>query len=185
MTRSIRLASISVLVLGALAVSACGSGDNIEARNESAESVAEKVAKADIRPSPGRWESNMKIVKMELPGMPPEAQGFLKSQLGKVQSSVSCLTEEEAAKSEQDFFKPPKASDCKYNNFSMGGGKIEADMTCQDKGSSQNMKMSGTYGSDAYAMQVSADGNMQGQAMSMAMEVESKRVGDCDGSEKG
>jgi hypothetical protein len=185
MTRTIRLASLSALAIGMLALSACDSGDKIEAENESAESVAEKVAKSDIRPNPGRWESQMKIVKMELPGMPPEMQGMMKSQLGKLQTSASCLTKEEADKSEQDFFKPPKASDCKYNSFSMGGGEIEADMTCQENGSAQNMKMSGTYGEDAYAMQVTADGKIGDQAMSMAMEVASKRVGECDGSEEG
>ncbi|MDG2004168.1 MAG: DUF3617 domain-containing protein [Novosphingobium sp.] len=185
MTRSIRLASISVLVTGALAVSACGGGDTIEAENESVEAVAEKVAKADVRPNPGRWESKMKIVKMELPGLPAEAQGMMKSQLGKVTTSASCLTKEEAEKSEQDLFMPPKTSDCKYNSFSMGGGKLEADMTCQENGSAQAMKMSGTYSENAYAMQVSADGKIGDQAMSMAMEVESKRVGDCDGSEEG
>ena len=84
MTRSIRLASISVLVTGALAVSACGGGDTIEAENESVEAVAEKVAKADVRPNPGRWESKMKIVKMELPGLPAEAQGMMKSQLAPI-----------------------------------------------------------------------------------------------------
>jgi hypothetical protein len=185
MTRAIRLASLSALAIGLLALSVCGSDDKIEAENESAESVAEKVAKSDIRLNPGRWESQMKIVKIELPGMPPEMQGMMKSQLGKLQTPVNCLTKEEAEKSEQGFFKPPKTSERKYNSFSMGGGKIEADMTCQENGSAQNMKMSGTYGEDAYAMQVTADGKIGDQAMSMGMEVASKRVGDCDGSEDG
>jgi hypothetical protein len=47
------------------------------------------------------------------------------------------------------------------------------------------MKMAGTSGADAYAMQVSSEGNMGGQKVSMAMEIEARRVGDCDGSEKG
>jgi len=185
MTGRIRLASVSVLAIGTLALGGCGKSDKIEAKNESVESVAEKVAKSDIRPSAGRWESSMKIVKLDLPGMPAEMKGAMEGQLGKVNTSVSCLTKEDTEKSDEDFFKPPEASGCKYNSFSMGDGKIDADMTCKDENGSQDMKMSGTYGADAYAMKVNSDGNMGGQQMSMEMQIESKRVGDCDGSEKG
>ena len=182
-----RLAAMSFIAVGALALSACGKNDTIEAKNESVDSVAEKVAKADLRPTPGRYETRFKIIKMDMPGMPPEMLGMMKQQLGKVETSISCLTKEEAEKSEENFFKPPKTEgdDCKYNHFKMGDGKIEAHMSCQDGDAAQNMQMSGTYGSDAYAMNVKADGNSGPQEMSMEMEIESKRVGDCDGSEKG
>lgn len=179
-----RLATISVLAIATLALAGCGESGTVEAENESAEAVAAKVAKADLKPSAGRWETQMKIVSMDMPGMPPEMQGMMKDQLGKVETSVSCLTKEEAAKSEKEFFKPSQSSDCIYNSFTMGGGKIAADMTCNDKNSTQNMQMSGTYGAEAYAMKVKADGNMGPQEMSMEMEIASKRVGECDGKEE-
>lgn len=183
MIRSIRFVSLSVLAFGMLALGACG--DTIEAENKSVESVTERVAKSDIRPSPGRWETQMKMVKMELAGRPPEMRGMMESPLGQVQTSTSCLTKEDAENADGEMFKPANRSGCKYNNFSMGDGKIESDMTCTDEGGTQNMKMAGTYSSDAYAMQATSEGNMGGQKMSMAMEIESKRIGDCDGSEQG
>ncbi|MCB2061772.1 MAG: DUF3617 domain-containing protein [Novosphingobium sp.] len=185
MTENFRIAALAAFSLGVAPLAGCSSQDSIESKDESAESVAAKVAGAGIRPNPGRWEAQFKIVKMDMPDMPPELQAMFKEQLGKVETSISCLTEEEAEKAEEDFFRPPetKGDECKYNSFDISGGKIEADMTCADGDATQNMKMSGTYGPDAYAMTVAADGNMGEQKMAMEMEIQSKRVGDCDGSE--
>lgn len=173
------------LASGAMGLTGCGSqNDTVVAENESAESVAEKVAKMDVRPEPGRWESKMTIEKFEVAGMPPEVQGMMQQQIGKVRTSFSCLTKEEAEKADGEFFKPEKDSGCKYNKFAMGGGKVEADMTCEQGPATQNMKMSGTYGKEAYSMRVNADGDMDGKAMSMAMTIASRRVGDCTGKEE-
>jgi len=180
-----RLTAFTTVAIGALALASCGSADTIEAENESVESVAAKVAEADIHPSPGKWVSKMTIEKIEIPGLPPEVQGMMKSQMGKVNESSSCLTPEEAEKPDADFFQPGPDSGCTYNSFKMGGGKIAADMTCEQEGMAQNMKMAGTYGEESYAMKVSADGNMQGQPMSMTMSVESRRVGECDAEGEG
>lgn len=66
----------------------------------------------------------------------------------------------------------------------MGGGKIAVDMTCDHNGSKQAMKMNGSYSEEAYAMNVTSDGEMQpGKPMSMAMELSARRVGECDGKE--
>ncbi len=185
LTTTMRLSAFATVAIGALALAGCGSSDTIEAENESVESVAEKVAKADIRPSPGKWVSKMTIEKIEIPGLPPEMQGMMKAQMGKIEESSSCLTPEEAEKPDADFFQPGADSGCKYNSFKMGGGEIEADMTCEKGGMAQNMKMSGTYSEESYAMKVSAEGNMQGQPMSMAMAIESQRVGECDAQDGG
>jgi len=183
MTTTLRFSALSAAALASLALAGCG--DTIEAENESVESVAKRVAESDIRPSPGKWESKMTIEKIEIPGLPPEVQGMMKKQMGKAQVSSSCLTPEEAAKPDADFFQPGADSGCKYNSFKMGGGRIDADMTCEQQGMAQNMKMSGTYGEEAYAMKVSAEGKVQGQPMSMAMTVTSKRVGECDAENDG
>jgi len=180
-----RLASISIIAAGTLALAGCGDKEAGEAGSEG-ESAEQATAASDIKPVPGRYEAKFKIVKMDMPGLPPELEGMFKSQLGKIETSVSCLTKEEAEKAEENFFKPPKASgdECTYNDFKIGGGKITADMTCMDGSAKQDMKMTGTYGTDGYAMNVKADGNMGEQKMSMEMEIESSASGDCDGTEK-
>jgi hypothetical protein len=48
---------IALPLLAAVALTACNKGGSVQAENESAESVAKKVAAADIKPLPGRWES--------------------------------------------------------------------------------------------------------------------------------
>ena len=179
-----RLASISILAAATLTLAGCGDSGTGEAGSEG--ESAKPAAASDIKPEPGRYEAKFKIVKMDMPGLPPELEGMFKDQLGKIETSVSCLTKEEAEKAEENFFKPPKTGgdDCKYNDFKIGGGKISADMTCQDGPAKQDMKMEGSYSADGYAMNVKADGNMGEQKMSMEMEIDSKRVGDCDGTEK-
>ncbi|MGE3692020.1 MAG: DUF3617 domain-containing protein [Novosphingobium sp.] len=178
-----RLGSIAVLAMGAFALAGCGGGD----KSEPAKDGAKPAAMADIKPAPGRYEAQFKLTKMEMPGMPAGLQEMFKEQLNKVETSVSCLTKEQAEKAEQDFFRPPETSgnECKYSNFEMGGGKIAAQMTCQEGNMKQDMVMTGTYGADAYAMHIKADGNQGNQKMSVEMEVASRRVGDCDETEKG
>ncbi len=185
MSVAFRRSALFAAAAGALTLAGCGSSDTIEAENESAESVAEKVAKSDIKPKPGKWESTMTIKKVEIPGLPPEMQEMMKAQLGKAETDISCLTQEEIDANDGEMFKPGEQSGCTYNTFKMGGGEIAADMTCAEGGMEQNMKMSGSYGEEAYAMDIEAEGTVQGQAMSMAMSISSKRLGDCDGSEKG
>lgn len=181
-----RHATLPIIALGALALSACGDrGDTVKAENESVESVARKVQAANIRPLPGRWETQLKMDKLEIAGMPPEMQGMMKQQFDKLQTSVSCLTKEDVERADGEMFKPESQSGCTYRKFSMGDGKIEADMTCEGDGMAQKMTMAGTYSQQAYAMQINADGNVQGQPMSMAMSVNAKRVGECDGNEEG
>lgn len=183
MTIDLRIGALTALALIALA--GCGSKeDKVVAENESVEEVAAKVAKADLRPTPGRYEVKLTLQKMEMPGMPKEVQSMMKQQVGKVQTSMSCLTKEEADKADGEFFKPKNESGCKYKKFEMGGGTIEADMTCEQSGMTQNMRMSGTYGKEAYAMTMDAEGKMQGQSMAMTMAVEANRVGECDGKEE-
>jgi len=172
------------VVLGSLALAGCSSqNDTVTAEDASVEDVAAQVAKANLKPMPGRWESKMQIKSIEMPGLPPEVQGMMKSQLGKVQTSLTCLTQEQADKVDGEFFKPGDNPGCKYDTFSMGNGKIKADMRCQEGNMSQNMTMEGSYGKESYAMDITAEGKMEGNPISMAMHVESKRVGECDGKE--
>ncbi|MEZ5742853.1 MAG: DUF3617 domain-containing protein [Sphingomonadaceae bacterium] len=170
--------------LAAMAVAACGGGDTVEAENESVESVNKKIAAADLKPNPGRWESTMTFDKIEMPGMPAEMQEMMKSQMGKATTTSSCLTQEQVDANDGEMFKPGDTPGCTYNKFSMGNGTIEADMTCSEGGTAQNMKMAGSYSEDAYDMTINADGKVEGQPMSMQMSIKSKRVGDCTGNEE-
>ena len=183
MIRTFRHSALCALTVGALALSGCNKQDSVEAENESVGSVAAKIAKSELRPKAGRWESSLKIEKLEFPDMPPEAQAMMAQQMNKVQTSYTCLTPEEAAKPDAEFFQ--QSNDCTYDKFSMADGKVDAKMTCKHDGGVQQINMSGTYGEESYTMSMSSDGKVgNGMPMAMAMSVSSRRVGDCDGTEK-
>jgi len=175
-----------LVVLAALAaLSGCKKG--VEAKNESAKSVAEKVDKSgEMAFQPGHWESTMKLERMDVSGMnlPPAAKAAMQQQIGTEKNFDSCLTPEESKKPSSDFFKV--ADGCTYKTFSMSGGKINADMECKGaQGGDRTMKLAGTYTATTYSMHVEGSGQMPGgMSMSMAMLMNSKRTGECTGKEK-
>lgn len=173
-----------IALSAALALGACSSEKAVTATDASVSDVAKKVAGSGLKFNPGRWESNMKFVKLKMEGMPPEAQAMMSKIMGKDRIFASCLTKEEAEKPEAKFF--GQADDrCKYDTFSMGGGKIEAKMTCKAEGGMQTMTMSGSYTPDTYDMTMSINGQgMESKPMSMTMALSAKRNGECTGKEE-
>jgi hypothetical protein len=168
----------------ALALGACGGGKTVTATNESVSGVAKKVADAGLHFQPGRWESTMKFVKLDMEGMPPEANAAMQKAMGQDHTFASCLTKEEAEKPGSKFFGQTD-QDCKYDTFSMGGGKIDAKMRCKTAHGAQIMTMNGTYTADTYDMTMSINGTgPEGKAMSMSMAMSAKHSGACTGKEK-
>jgi hypothetical protein len=169
-------------LVAALALSAC-KNDAVVAENESAESVAKKVAESDIRMKPGRWEATMKMDKIEMPNLPPQAREMMNRQIGVTQTQASCLTPEEAERPAEDFFQSG-ASDCKYDRFVMAGGRLDAAMVCKERGAEAKIAMAGTYSDTDYALTMNMEGEAQpGMPMSTQMTIAARRVGDCTGSE--
>ena len=169
-------------LLAALALGACKK-ESVVAKDESVESVAKKVEESGIKPRPGRWESNMTLDKMEMPGLPPQAKDAMNKQMGAAQTFASCLTPEQASAPGAGFFQKD-ANDCKYDRFVMADGRIDATMTCQRGGQPLKMTMAGSYSETNYDIKVTSEGEIQpGVPMSMAMSIVSRRVGECDGSE--
>jgi hypothetical protein len=176
-----------LLIACILPVAACNRGSQVNEKNASVEEVAQKVREstgdqAFVRP--GLWESKVTIEKFDVPGMPPEMAQRMKTMMAENQEHgfQTCLTPEDVKKPKEDFF-AGKDNNCRYEHFTMGGGKIDAAMQCGGKdGGSQLMRMAGTYSPDSYQMQTSMD--MKGSSgpegsMTMAMRVEAKRVGEC------
>jgi len=176
-----RLAALALV--GAL--SACNQG-GVTAKNESAEKVAEKIAAApQITPQPGRWESTVKIDKFDMgEQMPPQMQAAMQKAMGGEKVFASCLTTEEAKKPKAGFFHG--ASGCTYDTFTMAAGHIAGVMSCKQGGSTQRVKMQGTYDPASYQMHIDSEAQLpEGHAMSTSMTITSKRVGECTGKEQG
>lgn len=170
-------------LVAAIALAACNKG-SVTAENESAESVANKVQAANIKPKPGRWESTVKIEKFDMKGVPEQAKAAMQQQMSAEQKFASCLTPEEVNRPNGGFFGGGNDG-CTYKNFTMAGGKIDAEMICGKDAFKQDMTMTGTYGASDYAIKIDAKSEVQpGMPMAITMGIASKRVGDCTGKEE-
>lgn len=171
--------------LACLLLVACGSGNSVDARNESPGAVAEKVAASGMMPRPGRWQGDFRVEKVEIPGMPPQSAEQMNKSMGMDRTYFTCLTPEQAAKPDARFFQKA-AEGCTYDRFTMAGGKIDAVMTCRPGAGPTRMTMNGTYDADNYNLKISGSGEVaQGMAMNISMAVTSRRVGECNGTEEG
>lgn len=176
----------------ALALAACDSSPQVSANNASVAEVAQKVRESgagDSFVNPGQWQSKVTIEEFEVPGMPPEMARRMKSTMANFQerSFETCLTPEEVKRPKEDFF-TGKNSECRYDHFTMGGGKIDAAMRCGGAGGgTQVMTMTGTYSPEQYTMRMAMKhdgGPAETAGTTMKMRVEAHRTGDCTGKEK-
>ena len=174
MYRAILLLSLAV------PVAACGSKPAVDEKNASVEEVSQKVREASKDEGfiqAGKWQSTVTIDKMEMPGMPPEVEAQMKKMVAEGHTSETCLTAEEVKQPKANFFSGN--DNCRYDHFKMGHGKIDAEMHCDQGGSTQVMQMNGTYSPDSYSMRMNSKGGPAGEAMTMQMSIDAKRIGQC------
>lgn len=184
MTKAIILLPLSLLA-------ACDSGGEVSANNATVAEVAAKVQAAKLDDTwfrAGKWSVKGQIDDIQVPGMPPELAAQMKQRGAAMPGTTSCVTEADAKKPAADFFTGNKS--CKYDHFTMGGGKIDARMRCGIGGGTQLTTMTGTYGPETYrmAMTTAMENPSQGSAsgmegMTMKLSVEGKRIGDCTTAE--
>ena len=179
------------IITGALALTACNKSPQVHEKDASVAQVAKKMREAGGEQSfvrPGLWQSKVTIEQLDMPGMPPEMAGRMKTMMAQNQAHgfKTCLTPEDVAKPKEDFF-AGKNNECRYDHFTMGGGKIDAAMHCGGgKNGTQVMAMAGTYSPDSYRMQTSmkVDGSGESRVgMAMRMQIEAQRVGECTGKD--
>ncbi len=175
-----------IVALLPLVLAACNSGGpTVTAKNESVESVSNKVAAAQGSAnfiSPGQWSSKTTITNLEMPGMdkmPPAAVKAMKEKMAQGQEFSSCVTEADVKSPKAGMFGGDKS--CRYDHFTMAGGSIDAKMTCEASGQKRVMTIKGNYSGDSYHTEVTSDGGAMGK---MSAVVDAKRTGECTGKEK-
>ena len=173
------------VLLIAVAAATLGAGNRepkVDAKDATPEEVAAKVKEAgmdQITIRPGLWQSKVTINKVEVPGAPPEMAAAMQGKTS--EERTYCLTPEEAKKPNENFFAGNR-DECRYDHFTMSGGKIDAAMRCTHEQMTQQIDFAGSYTPDAYQMAMDtkvAGGPREMAGMSMSMRVESKRVGEC------
>lgn len=174
------------ITLGLL-LAACDREPKVDMKDASVEDVAAKVEKArgsDMIVLPGKWVQNVTMETFEIPGMPASAQASVRETMkANASGHEVCLTDADTKRPSEDFF-AGKDRNCRYERFTMRGGKIDGVMRCEQSGMVQTMELKGDYAPDHYAMRMDmrTEGGPSGAMgkMHMVMRVDAKRVGDCD-----
>jgi hypothetical protein len=175
---------VKYLVLTPLLLLACNKGPEVSAHNASVEEVAAK-AKSVMKIEPGLWTSSTEILAVDMPGIKDNAMAEQMTSAMKSRKATDfthCVTAAEAEKPSSEMFTGNANSQCKYNDFKMVGGKIDATMTCSPEGGTMTMAMNGTYSSTGYDMTMdmkTTNARMPGGGMSMKAHTKGARTGIC------
>ena len=172
-----------------LCLTACNKGPEVNLRNATGNQVNQAVRQSGVMSGdsmirPGLWESKLTIQEMNLPGVPAQYLDRMKQSIAEHRngSSKHCITEADVRKPKEDFFSGDK--NCKYDHFTMGGGKIDIAMVCHEEDSTQTMSGNGSYTPTSYSIETSVNetgGHQNG--MAMKMHVDASRVGECTGKD--
>jgi len=158
-----------------------GCGEKPEGAEKNGVPAPAPIAAAPVSFQAGKWQATSELLKMEVPGMPPE---IAKANVGQKTSFEHCITPEQAAKPPSDFFTNAKNTNCTTQNFTMVGGKLDATMTCVDRNTPGDMTMTikGDYHPTSYTatMTMVTAGAPGGGEMKITATTSGKRVGECD-----
>jgi len=174
---------ISIVTIALLLLAGCGKGsDKTEKAAGTGTSDAPAAPATAITFQPGKWQGTSELVKMDVPGMPPE---MARNNLGQKTTFEHCMTPEQASRPSSDFFtRNEGTTDCTTKNFAMTGGKLDAAMRCVDKKTKTNMEMTikGDYRPTAYTatMTMVTGGAPGGGNMTIVANTSGKRIGACD-----
>ena len=145
------------------------------------EEVAKEMNKVTLEP--GEWENTVEIVDVKIDGLPEGMPaGVMDSMKGKVTTSKSCITKEQAENPGAQFFAAQEETKCEVKKFDMSGGAVSSEMTCNDMGGapgSMTMKMDGQYGPSSYDMTMNMVGGAAGMKMNITAKSNGKRIGSC------
>ena len=184
-----RLVAFALIATAALGLTACDRGPEVDLTNATPAEVAKAMKESGTTRSmvrPGKWSSTVSILEMNSPGMAPEMQAQMKAQLGQPRTVEACLTADQVDNPERMLGNVPAT--CKYDRYTMGNGKMNGTMRCEQNGMVQQMTVAGTYKDDSYSLTIDNKtsvpaGAVAGQpagTMSMKMKIDSRRLGECD-----
>lgn len=167
----------------AFVLAACG--DSKSDQPKTAQQVASE-ASALAKPQPGKYSSTVKILSMDIPGLPAAQAEQMKKMMSSAGSHTAeyCLTKEEADKGFEEMAKKSSARDCTYEKFEATSNTVDAKMTCKSpQGGATTMTMNGTITSTSMKMMMEGEQKMPGVpgegVVKTKIEVTSNRVGDC------
>ena len=181
-----RLALITPAI-AALALAACGGGDDNSVAMESEEGLTarqlEGANAAMVKPQPGLYRAEVRLLDVDIPGLPQEQVAAMKGMFSDQSNTATqyCLTPEQAEKGFEELAKSSQNSDCKVQKFNADArGAIDASMTCRNGDGEAQMELTGrgTPTTLTLTMEMSQEATAVGPA-SMTMRINQERVGEC------
>ena len=129
-----------------LALTACNKGPDVDLHNANANQVSNAVQQSGVMTSdsmvePGLWQSKVAVLEMNIPGIPAQYADRMKSEMAahRNEASKHCIKPEDVKKPKEGFFGADKS--CRYDHFTMGGGKIDIQMICKQENITQTTDM--------------------------------------------
>ena len=174
---------ILLLSAGALLTAGLAACDKPDKGPKSMEQAKQEAAQLE-RPDPGQYKQTTKITKFEVPGAPPEMVAQIRTMMeGQGGDLTYCLSKADTEKGFEEMFRKGSQGDCKYERFDASANTIDAIMVCNaGAGGSARMTMNGTVSSTGSKVKVNVeqknDKSPMGNA-NIAMELDTKRIGDC------
>jgi hypothetical protein len=176
----------AVLITGTALLAACSGEPSVDMQNDSVEQVAAEVGKAAgteqyIRH--GQWRTEVTVEDIDFPGMPARAQAQMKTVFTQQHNITvdSCVSPEQAKRPDGGFFTGKDSKNCRYDSFTMSGGKIDAVMRCRGEGATEmTLKIAGTYTPDSSSTRSEMTVSSREGGMTIKSLVEGRRIGDCE-----
>ncbi|UKK84408.1 DUF3617 domain-containing protein [Sphingopyxis sp. BSN-002] len=137
---------MSVALGAALAMSGCS-------KSENAGGTAKREA--------GNWRTDVKLVKFEVPGMPPEMKDGMAKMMEGTSGVEQCFTQEQVDKEDipaELARDASKGGDCKWSKKDISGGKLDVAGTCTANGQTVDLAMNGTLGAKKTEVNITVKG---------------------------
>ncbi|MBK8629333.1 MAG: DUF3617 domain-containing protein [Sphingomonadales bacterium] len=162
-----------IAVLTLLALTGCNKSDE----PKKAESVL-------IKREPGAWKTDIKLVKLDMPGAPKEMVDVVTAAMGRLKGVETCLTAEQAAK--EDIAKalakaPDNKGECTFDKKEIGSGQLDVVMTCTDAATKESMTIStkGTVAAKLANVRMTMVGKQNGMPMTLELDAANVWSGPC------
>jgi hypothetical protein len=164
-----------------LALAGCGQKPKVDLKDVSVADVAAKMQETGVVANtlkPGLWQATVKLDSIAAPGM-PQVEKQMQQSAGQARTITECLTEE-TVKKPFDRFTEGLSGDCRYEHFTMGGGRIDNRLQCTTGQLKRTIATQGTYDAQNYSLKINSDatGGPIPRTL-MAMSLDAKRTGDC------
>ncbi|MBR2173675.1 DUF3617 domain-containing protein [Sphingopyxis sp.] len=159
---------LTVAAIGALiAVSGCGKSENA-------------AASGPVKREAGNWKTDVKLVKFEMPGMPPEAKDQMTKMMEGASGMDQCFTQEQVDKEDIAAELAKSGGECKWSKKEVAGSKIDVAGTCTQNGQTVDMAMVGTMDAKKNDVTITTKGKAPtGGDMEMVMQMTSTHTGPC------